>query len=84
MFNETIGEALSGCRLPEVVFEWCQRACFAAPFDPDAPDCRRQVKPDYAGSEQAQEATEEDEQDKAEVQGQGQVSQKTVDHGSFP
>ena len=84
MFDETIGKALAGSRLSEVVLERGQRAYSAAPFHPDAPDCRGQVKPDHAGPEQAQQTTEEDEQDKTEVQGQGEVSQKPIGHDSFP
>lgn len=84
MFDETTGKTVTGSQLSEVVLKRGQRACSAGPFHPYSPRCCRQVKPDHAGSEQAEQATEEDKQDKAEVQGQGQVSQKTVAHDSFP
>ena len=84
VFDEATGKAPTGSQLPEMVFKRGQRAGSAGPFNPESPRYCRQVKPDHAGSEQAEQTTEEDEQDKAEVQDQGQVSQKPVAHGSFP
>ena len=84
MFDETTGKALTGSQLSEMVLKRGQRACSAGPFHPYSPRCCWQMKPDHAGSEQAEQTTEEDKQDKAEVQDQGQVSQEPVAHDSSP